>query len=135
MRLWRFFPILFMIDIQNKTRTNLPNIPFEQLANSVLGKKYELSVVFIGNKRSRDLNKKYKNKDKATNILSFPLSKTDGEIFINLNLSYSQAAKFKRSKTNFIAFLFIHGMFHLKGFEHGSTMDREEAVIRTQFGI
>ena len=105
------------------------------MKDAVLGKNYELSLVFIGDKLSRRLNRERREKDKPTNILSFSLDKTAGEIFINLRLSRKQAQDFEREYENFIAFLFIHGLFHLKGFDHGSRMESKEKEIRKLFGI
>ena len=123
------------IDIKNTTKGRLPSLPFEKIKNKVLGKKYELSLVFIGNKLSRKLNNKYRNLDKPTNILSFPLSESDGEIFINLNLVPKEAPKFNKTPTKFIAYLFIHGVIHLKGFEHSSKMEAKENKILDFFNL
>lgn len=117
------------------TRKALPNVPFCSIKNTVLGKDYELSLVFVGHTRSRHLNREYRNKNKPTNILSFPLSNTEGEIFIDLAKAQEEAPLFDRSHTNFVAFLFIHGLFHLKGYDHGSTMENKEKAIRKQFNI
>ena len=121
------------IDIKNTTKGKLPSLPFENIKNKVLGKNYELSLVFIGNKLSRKLNNKYRNLDKPTNILSFPLSDSEGEIFINLNLVPKEAPKFNKTTTKFNAYLFIHGVIHLKGFEHSSTMEKEEEKYLNMF--
>lgn len=119
--------------ITQKTKGKLPSLPFWQIKQAVLGDKYELSIVFIGDKRSRDLNKKYRAKDKPTNVLSFPISKTSGEIFINLRLAKKQAPDFSMSPDNFVGKLVIHGMLHLKGFEHGSRMELTEARFVKKF--
>jgi probable rRNA maturation factor len=123
------------IDILNKTKGKLPNLPFGDIKEAVLGKKYELSLVFIGSKRSRKLNFELREKDKPANILSFPFDEKSGEIFIDLNHAYKQAPQFEREKTNFIGFLFIHGLLHLKGFDHGDTMESKEEKIRNTFHI
>ena len=101
----------------------------------VLGKKYELSLVFVGNAISQKLNKTYRDRNKPTNVLSFPLDARSGEIFINLPLSRKQAPEYERDFKSYVAFLFIHGLFHLKGMEHGSRMERAEARIRKHFRI
>jgi len=124
-----------MFNIRNTTRRKNPKIPFQKIKEEVLGKKYELSLVLIGDKLSQKLNKKYKKINKPTNILSFPLSKISGEIFINLNLAKKQSLKLERKYTDFIGFLFIHGLLHLKGYEHSSKMEREEKKIRDKFKI
>ena len=59
----------------------------EEIKNQVLGKNYNLSVVPAKNSLMKKLNKRYRNKDKAADVLSFPLSKTDGEIFLNESLA------------------------------------------------
>ena len=124
-----------MLDITNTTKGKHPCLPFEDIVDSIVGNDFDLSLVFIDKKKSRSLNKKWRNKDKSTNILSFPLSKTEGEIFIDLATAKEQAPDFNRLFDNFIAFLFIHGLHHLKGYQHGSTMEDEEVKIRKKFNI
>lgn len=123
------------ISITNKTKGTIPVVPFAMLKEAVLGKHYDLSLVFVGDAAARKLNLKHRGKDKPTNILSFPLDDCCGEIFIDLPLCKKQCADFGRPYSNFIAFLFIHGLFHLKGYEHGSRMERAERAIRKKFGI
>lgn len=100
-----------------------------------MGRHYELSLVFIDNKLSKQLNKTYRQKNKPTNILSFPLLKTSGEIFINLELAKKEALVFDQTFQNFVGFLFIHGLCHLKGMRHGSTMEKAESKLRQTFKI
>lgn len=104
--------------ITNQTKRAVPKAPFEKLKDKVLGKSYELSLVFVGDKLSHKLNFLYRGKDKPTNVLSFPLSKSSGEIFIDLSF-----------KEHSVIFLFIHGLLHLKGMQHGATMEREEKKL------
>ncbi len=123
------------MDIKNNTRKKTPSIQFNKIKESVLGKDFELSLVFIGDKLSLKLNKEYRKINKPTNILTFPLSKNEGEIFINLSLSKKQSLKFGRKYGDFIGFLFIHGLLHLKGYEHSSKMEAEEKKIRRKFNL
>lgn len=122
-------------DIKNTTKGKLPRLPFEDIKNEILGKNYELSLVFIGDKLSKKLNKQSRKKDAPTNILSFPLSKTSGEIFINYKLAEKQAKKYERKFSDFVGFLFIHGLIHLKGFEHSSKMEVQEKKFRKKFNL
>ncbi len=124
-----------MINIKNTTRKKNPSLPYQKMVEKALGKKYELSLVFIGDKLSRKLNKQYRKIDKPTDILTFTLSKNEGEIFINLNLAKKQAHKYERNYTNFIGFLVIHGFMHLKGYEHSAKMEMEEKKIRKVFNL
>ena len=102
---------------------------FSRLKNTVLGRQYELSLVFIDQKRSRELNKKYRRKNKPTNVLSFPLSNKVGEIFIDLDTATKDAKKFGMSFREFVKYLFIHGLLHLKGMRHGATMETAEKKL------
>ena len=123
------------MDIKNTTRKNIPRIPLNKIKEFTLGKKYELSLVFIGDKLSRQLNKKYRKINRPTTVLAFPLSENSGEIFINLSSAKKQSAQFGKKYGNFVGFLFIHALLHLKGYEHSSKMEREERRIGKKFDI
>jgi len=102
---------------------------FSRLKDTVLGRSYELSLVFIDAKRSKELNKKYRKKNKPTNVLSFPLSKKSGEIFIDRVTARKEAKDFDMRVAEFVKYLFIHGLLHLKGMRHGSTMENAEKKL------
>jgi probable rRNA maturation factor len=108
---------------------------FETIKKNVLGSKYELSFVFVGPKKIQELNRIYRQIDKPTDILSFPLSKNSGEIFICKSEAKKMMSEFGRSYENFIAFLFIHGLVHLKGYDHGAEMEKVEEKFRKKFGV
>jgi probable rRNA maturation factor len=108
---------------------------FKKIKEAVLGKDYDLSWSFISSAKIQKLNLIYRNLDKPTDILSFPLSKKEGEIYICESEAKKETQKFERKYDNFLYFLFIHGCVHLKGYDHGSTMERIETKFRKQFGI
>ncbi|MEX0910295.1 MAG: rRNA maturation RNase YbeY [Candidatus Paceibacterota bacterium] len=114
------------ISQKNLTRRPLPQIPFLHIKNKILGSKYNLSLVFMADTKARSLNKIMRHKNTAANVLSFPLTKTEGEIFINLARSERDHKKYDMTYLSFVAYLFIHGLLHLKGYSHGSTMERIE---------
>ena len=120
---------------KTKSKQTIDELLFVNLKNAVLGKKYNLSVVFIGPKEMQKLNKIYRDKDYATDIQSFPISETEGEIFICKTKADQKSKEYGREKINFIFFLFIHGLVHLKGFDHGDRMDKEEEKFRKKFKI
>ena len=119
--------------ISKTIRGKPAGLPFEHMKNAVLGKNYELSLVFIGNKYSQTLNKKYRKKDKPTNILTFLLSKKEVEIFISPEIAKRDAPKFNMEEREFIVYLFIHGLLHLKGFKHGEKMEKEEEKLKKKY--
>ena len=114
------------ISILNKTKGKLPRLPFVNLKNQILGEDYDLSLVFVEPKESQKINLATRAKDNPTNVLSFPLSETSGEIFIDPKTSAKDAPNFDMTPSKFILFLVIHAMLHLKGYEHGSTMEKQE---------
>ncbi len=105
----------------------------EKLRKEILKEKYSLSVNFISPKEAKVLNEKYRNKDYTPNILSFPLSKNEGEIFICLSVAKKEAKEFSLSYQDFLKLLLVHGTLHLKGLDHGDKMDRQEKEIFKKF--
>ena len=114
------------ISVNNKTNGKPPRLPFARLKSAILGDAYDLSIAIVSPKESHRLNKTYRGKDKPTNILSFPLDKTSGEIVLDMTTSKKDAPNFDMTVSKFILFLVIHGMLHLKGYDHGSRMEKEE---------
>jgi len=121
--------------IVNETKTALPRADFAAIARFILGMKYTLNLVVTDSTRIKKLNTIYRDKETATDILSFPLSETEGEIYISPVEARQEAKKFKRDYENFFVFLFIHGCVHLKGYDHGAIMERTEEKARLKFGI
>lgn len=113
----------------------LPYGPFERMKNTVLGERYVLSLVFIGDDKAKALNIRYRDKHTAANVLSFPLSKHEGEVFLNLARIRREHKKFALSYEGHVQYLFIHGLLHLKGMAHGGTMDETERKLRKKFSI
>jgi len=106
-----------MIEINNLTKRKIGEEDLKKLAKNVLkgeNKKEDLSIAFVGEKRIRGLNKKYRKKDNATDVLSFG----DGlnEIVICLN-------KVRKGE---LAKVLIHGILHILGYEHGDLMDKKQ---------
>ncbi|MCX6736061.1 MAG: rRNA maturation RNase YbeY [Candidatus Parcubacteria bacterium] len=125
----------FQIRINTKSNPPISGLPFSAIKDDVLGKKYDLSLVFIGSTLSRRLNREMRGKDKPANVLSFPLSEKSGEIFIDVPHATRQSPQFEETPKQFIAHLFIHGLYHLKGLPHGDTMEREEEKTRKKFSV
>lgn len=124
-----------MFHLANQTRQPTPKLPFAQIATHVLGPNYELGLIFIGDTKSRQLNLTYRQKPKPTNVLSFPYSKKNGDIFIDLLYAKKEAPQYGHSASAHILFLFIHGLLHLKGMDHGSRMEKAEQQLMNLFKI
>lgn len=122
------------VDIKS-TAKEQPELPFSVMTEKVLGPDYELSLVFNTPEEMQRLNKQYRQKEYVADILSFPLTETSGEIFMCLDQVRIKAAEYNQTFEKHVAFLFIHGLHHLKGLDHGSRMDKEEKMIRDFFEI
>ncbi len=117
------------------TIAHYPDFPYEAMKDAILGKSYTLSVAFVGTAQAQKLNVAYRKKTYVPNVLSFPLDEKNGEIVICPKIAYPEAKDFNLSKDGYIAFLFIHGLLHLKGHDHGDTMEQLERRFVKRFGI
>jgi len=112
-----------------------PSYPYEAIKDAILGRSYVLSVAFVGTKRAQKLNVAYRQKTYVPNVLSFPLDSKTGEIYLCPEIAYPEAKDFNLTKDGYIAFLFIHGCLHLKGHDHGDTMEALERRFMKRFRI
>lgn len=111
----------------------LPDVPFLAIKEKILGKKYELSIVFVTPKKAHALNIEHRNKDYIPNTLSFSLTKTSGEIVLCMSAMRAQYRDFRMDLATYVTFIVIHSCLHLKGMEHGSTMESIERRLVKQF--
>ncbi|MDP3725824.1 MAG: rRNA maturation RNase YbeY [bacterium] len=131
----KFLRPIDSFSITNTTKDRLPRLPFFAMKNMILGKTYELSLVFTGNALSQKLNKKYKKKNAPANILSFKLGPRSGEIFLDLATAKKEARENGEKFKDRVGFLLIHGLLHLKGYTHSSTMNKEEVKMYKKFHV
>ncbi len=112
-------------------------LDFENFTNNV-----EVSLTFVDNEEIQILNKRFRNIDKATDVLSFPLiddfDSVDqsnivflGDIVISVDKAVSQAEEYGHSIRREITFLVIHSMLHLLGYDH-MVEDEEKEMIGKQ---
>lgn len=122
------------MNISHTTKT-YPRLPYEAIAHTILGKRYDVSLVFIGDVRAQKLNQTSRGKGYTPNVLSFPLTDTAGEVYIAPTVAKREASKFDLSYQGYIGYLFIHGCLHLKGLDHGDEMDTLEQRYLKKFGL
>ncbi|MEK7509389.1 MAG: rRNA maturation RNase YbeY [Patescibacteria group bacterium] len=114
-----------------RTVKDTVRLPFEEMARAVLPANYELSLVICGDMLAQRMNTQYRKKTYKPNVLSFPLSKHEGEIFLNIRKAAREARRLGIPARARIAHLFVHGCAHLKGLDHGKRMDAlERKVLR-----
>jgi rRNA maturation RNase YbeY len=122
--------------IRNMTKQATPSEAgslFHAIKDDILGTRYRLSIVFVGDTLSRRLNRDHRGKDKPANILSFSLNNKAGEIFINLHRGQKDAHRFEKGYNEFVMYLFVHGCLHLKGYDHGPAMEHAENIAMAKF--
>ena len=103
---------------------------------------FEVSVLVTESEHVHELNREFRNIDRTTDVLSFPLfddvgiPKQLGDIVLNRDRIYSQAKEYGHSYERELAFLTVHSMFHLFGYDHEDEADakimraREENVLK-----
>jgi probable rRNA maturation factor len=84
-----------------------------------------LSIVFVGTRRMRAINKKYLKHDYVTDVLSFDLGDAQGEIIICPGMAGVNAKAHRTSTQKEIILYVVHGILHLAGFD-----DKSPAGIR-----
>lgn len=114
----------------------------------------EISITFVDNDRIHELNKQYRNIDSETDVLSFPLgengvyddnpdtgAKMLGDVVISLEKAVAQAEEYGHTLQREIAFLTVHSVLHLLGYDHEGggleavkMREKEESVL-TQLGL
>jgi probable rRNA maturation factor len=120
-------------------------LDYEQFGNPA-----EVSVTFVDNTEIKDLNKKFRNINKATDVLSFPLFDYEGEseeppvdemlgmlgdIVLSLEQAELQAKEYGHSFEREVAFLTVHSMLHLLGYDHETGEVDEPDMRRRQSAL
>jgi probable rRNA maturation factor len=87
----------------------------------------EVSVAFVSNKQIKELNNKYREKNQATDVLSFPIDKEMlGDIIISAQRAAEQSEEYGHPLKRELAYLTVHGMLHLFGYDHHNEEEKNE---------
>jgi probable rRNA maturation factor len=91
-----------------------------------------ISVVFCSDHTIRKLNALYRHIDRITDVLSFTIGDEDlqGEIYISLQRAAIQARRYHVAYQEEVLRLFIHGYYHLLGFDHGKKSERRRMELK-----
>ena len=120
----------------------------------------EMSVTFMNNAEIREINRDYRNKDQATDVISFALEdegegelaiifdedeafdlpRNIGDIMISVERAKEQAQEYRHSFDRELGFLAVHGFLHLNGYDHMTPEDEKEMFtlqedILTAYGL
>lgn len=136
-----------MIEAVNRQRkTKIDTKVWESFADKAavaIGKNdSSATIAFVSDKAIRQLNRQFRNVDKATDVLSFPADDTDqfnlGDIAISVDTAARQAKENGLTFDEEVAQLILHGLLHLSGYDHetdNGEMYRLELRLRRRLGI
>jgi len=99
----------------------------------------ELSIAFVDDESMRELNRKFRRKNKTTDVLTFPGDgPLLGEIVISVDQARRQAADEKHSLATEVRYLVLHGILHAMGYDHETDhgeMNALEVKVRAKVGL
>ncbi|MCJ7588912.1 MAG: rRNA maturation RNase YbeY [Candidatus Aminicenantes bacterium] len=131
-----------VINLQRKARLRVRS--FRDLVAGLV-RRYRLKdpdivLAFVDDRRIKLLNREFRGKDKATDVLSFPIGTRGpdgryflGDIIISVPRAAAQAAEKNHDLDRELRILVIHGFLHLLGYKHFRGMEAEEAKVRRKF--
>ena len=122
------------------------NVPtraqFKQWASAALEEDAEVALRIVGEAEGRELNRDYRGKDYATNVLTFPLTDDPilmGDIVLCHTVVEKEALEQNKLLEAHYAHLVVHGMLHMQGYDHetddeAEVMEARETQIVTELG-
>ena len=142
-----------MIEVNNLTDEKIKEIDeLNDYAKYLL--KYmdidaSFSIIIIDNEKIHEINKKYRNVDRPTDVISFALEENEdyevkervlGDIYISIDKVYEQAKEYGHSIKRELFFLVTHGFLHLLGYDHMKKEDEDimfplQEKILEEYGV
>jgi probable rRNA maturation factor len=93
-----------------------------------------ITIRIVARGEGRRLNRQFRKKDYATNVLSFPYGKS-GDLVLCHPVVVREAREQGKSVRAHYAHLVVHGMLHLRGYAHGRRMEMREIRLLARFGF
>jgi probable rRNA maturation factor len=122
-------------------------LSFAREVKSAIALEGEVSILLTSDDHVRELNRMYRRKDKATDVLSFPAAEQEsdafpvalgGDLAVSLETAGRQADAYGHPLFDEVRILVLHGMLHLKGFDHetdSGQMARRERALRKAYAL
>ena len=135
------------VKISFKIRSLIKKAVKETLTEEKFEYPAEISVSFVDNQKIHELNREYREKDRPTDVLSFPMwekeelsdgsaldghAVTLGDIIISAEKAQAQAEEYGHSIEREITFLSVHSTLHLLGYDHEVSADDEAYMNKKQ---
>ena len=123
------------IDLSEEKRVIEYALKYKKLNNVMF------NVIFVDNETIRNINREYRGIDRETDVISFALEDNEdikfefgrllGDIYISVDKMKEQALEYGHSELREMAFLTVHGLLHLLGYDH-MTKEDEEVMFKEQ---
>lgn len=110
---------------------------FARRAQEMAGVSGEVDILIAGNSRLQELNRRFRRKNKPTDVLSFPRPQ-GGDIAISADIALENADRYGHAATDELKILVLHGMLHLAGYDHetdNGRMAKTEAELRSRLKL
>jgi len=139
-----------MIEVVNRQRKIAVDIErwqafSERALKSLRKSESDATIAFVSDRQMKDLNKRFRNINRSTDVLSFPAQEAGaatstnlGDIAVSLERATTQAKENSLTLEIEIAQLILHGLLHLCGYDHETDqgeMNRLELQLRRKLGI
>jgi probable rRNA maturation factor len=119
---------------------------FVRRAQAAVGLVGEVEVLLAGDRTVRRLNREFRGKDKATDVISFPAPAVEeggaagvaGDIAVSLDTAWRQAIRYGHTLRDEVRILLLHGLLHLRGMDHetdSGEMAALEGELRVRLGL
>ncbi len=115
-----------MIEINNRTEYDLEVEELKNLVADVYSGEKDISIAFISPSKISILNKKYRDKEGPTDVLSFPGDLFLGEVLIAPQVVKKQAEESGIDFDDQLKRVLVHGVLHLLGYDHKNKKQKEE---------
>lgn len=134
------------IEIFNQTDKNIKELKeihklLKYASRKLKLKKAVFNVIIVDSEEIRKINKEYRNIDKETDVISFALEEVKdvtykfrllGDIYISIDKAETQAVDYEHSLLRELAFLSIHGLLHLLGYDHMEVEDEKKMLEKQE---
>lgn len=124
------------VEFHNQTAENITEV--KKLIRSIfktIDQEKNMQIIFVSKDEIQEINRTYRDKDKVTDVISFPndeeLDDSVGDIFICLDRAREQASEYGHSFEREVGFLSVHGYLHLIGYDH-ETKEQEIEMFTKQ---
>ena len=112
---------------------------FARRARKLAGISGEVAILVTGNRQLRDLNRRFRRKDKTTDVLSFSHADgAGGDIAVSADMARQNAARYGHRPLEELKILVLHGMLHLAGYDHATDngkMAAQELALRARLKL